>query len=423
MPDTPGESLEVAAAPGPVTAVWQELDRAPDRMAQDAHGVRYVQTVGKPRKTLGNLCIILESDPRQAGQLRYNAFSNTVEYRQEQITDADLARLVVWVGNNYELHVSVDMMASAVGVISRDNEYHPLRDYLDGVRWQWDKTARANHWLTDYLGVEDTELTRVMGRKFLISMVARAYAALPTGAKVDTTLVLVGGQGAGKSTALAELVGRQWFSDTAIDLTNQKDAMTAIQGVWLYEFAELDSIKGKEATRVKSFLTAVVDKFRPAYGRFDVRHARNVVFAGTTNNEDGGFLNDPTGSRRFWPVKVGAIDIQGLAAVRDQLWAEAKTLYDDGHIWWLDQAEAELLEGNNSQYVQDDVWTDKVSGYLLGKQTVGTLELLTDCLGFDVDRTHSGHQRRIGAILTGLGWSQKRTREDGKQARLWCRPS
>ena len=78
MPETPGESLDVAAAPGPVTAVWQELDRAPDRMAQDAHGVRYVQTVGKPRKTLGNLCIILESDPRQAGQLRYNAFSNTV---------------------------------------------------------------------------------------------------------------------------------------------------------------------------------------------------------------------------------------------------------------------------------------------------------------------------------------------------------
>ena len=164
MPETPGESLEVAAAPAPVPAVWQELDRAPDRMAQDAHGVRYVQTVGKPRKTLGNLCIILERDPRQAGQLRYNAFSNTVEYRQEQITDADLARLVVWVGNNYELHVSVDMMASAVGVISRDNEYHPLRDYLDGVRWQWDKTARAAHWLTAFLGGEDPERPRVMGR-------------------------------------------------------------------------------------------------------------------------------------------------------------------------------------------------------------------------------------------------------------------
>ena len=47
----------------------------------------------------------------------------------------------------------------------------------------------------------------------------------------------------------------------------------------------------------------------------------------TTNLDDWG--KDETGGRRFWPCRCdGEIDLAGIEAVRDQLWAEAVALYN-----------------------------------------------------------------------------------------------
>ena len=52
---------------------------------------------------------------------------------------------------------------------------------------------------------------------------------------------------------------------------------------------------------------------------------RSTVFAGTVN--EGGYLGDATGGRRFWPLELrDRIDVAALEADRDQLWAEAAAL-------------------------------------------------------------------------------------------------
>jgi predicted P-loop ATPase len=149
------------------------------------------------------------------------------------------------------------------------------------------------------------------------------------------------------------------------------------------------------------------------------------VFAGTTNNEGGEFLRDPTGFRRFWPVQVGSVDIDGLEAVRDQLWGEAVAMYQAGVPWWLTEPEAVQLAQHNLQYQSSDPWAGPVVRYLEGPPKIESCtisDLLTHAVGVDLDKQHKGHQMRIGGVMTELGWIKTRGRRGGSVVRLWKRP-
>ena len=81
-------------------------------------------------------------------------------------------------------------------------------------------------------------------------------------------------------------------------------------------------------------MSRTTDRFRPPYGMRLVESPRQCVFAGTVNHSS--YLRDETGGRRFWPVVCGQIDVDALVRDRDHLWAEAKTRFESGSVWWLD---------------------------------------------------------------------------------------
>lgn len=166
----------------------------------------------------------------------------------------------------------------------------------------WHGTAHLDKWLITYLGAEDSPYVRAVGPRYLISAVARVYRP---GCQVDHVLVLEGPQGKLKSTALRVLaVKDEWFTDRLSHLAS-KDAAQEIAGVLIIEIAEWDALSRASSGTAKSFITRRYDRLRLPYGKHVVEFRRQCVFAGTINAPVGGYLRDPTGARRFWPVACG----------------------------------------------------------------------------------------------------------------------
>src|SRR3984893_9713188 len=280
---------------------------------------------GAPKAFLANAITAFRHAPEWRGVLAYDGFSlKTVatapppweagcnDWRERNWTPHDDALATNWCQHS-GMSVGRDVAQAAIDGVARDRSFHPIRDYLHDL--EWDRHPRLGTWTSAFLGAAGTPYTSEVGIKCLLSAVARV---MQPGCKVDSVPILEGPQGVGKSSALRALFG-PWFTDEIADL-GSKDAALQTQGAWLIELAELDSLHRAEISKIKAFLSRTTDRFRPPYERRVIENPRQCVFAGTTNSE--AYLKDETGGRRFWPIRVREIDLDGLGAARDQLWAQ-----------------------------------------------------------------------------------------------------
>lgn len=361
-------------------------------------------TTAGPESSLINAEAVFRLDPHWKGRIRMDLFSHDVLLDGKPMQDVDEIKACGWLDRHYRIQVPVSTACQALQWVAETHQVHPVREYLEGL--EWDGTPRVDDWLSEYCGAPDKTIVRAYSRRWMISAVARV---MRPGCKVDTTLIIQGAQGAKKSTAFEILSGSDWFSDTGVNLRD-KDAMQVIRGVWVYEFAELDAVRRAEQTAVKAFLSSRVDRFRPSFGRNVIRSERQCVIVGTTN--ELGFLRDSTGSRRFWPVQAGRVDAEGLAEVKDQMWAEALAAFKDGEQWWLTEDEERRRVSSEYLFVEEDAWTEAIAAWLRKQpeSTVSALEVWTNGLDKRPGDLTQSHRKRVLAVLGALGCTWKHTR-------------
>lgn len=301
-------------------------------------------------------------------------------------------------------------MHQATELRARENSFHPVRDYLRSM--YWDGVPRISTWLSTYLGAEANEYHQTIGTMFLVMMVARIFEP---GCKADYMLVIEGPQGTLKSSACQVLAG-DWFADALPDIRSAgKDVAQHLNGKWLIEVAEMSALDKAEASALKAFITRTTERYRPSYGRKEVIEPRQCVFVGTTN--ESVYLRDKTGGRRFWPVKVGTVDIVALTRDRNQLFAEAVVLYQGGTRWWPNaEFERETIAPEQDVRYEPDAWEDVIETFLQNRSRTTMIEVARDGLHISTDKIGTADQRRIRAALQRLGWQEGR--RTGK-ARWW----
>lgn len=378
--------------------------------------------------------------PAWVGSIRYNEFTSLIEIcgpwppqagRPKQAPEAlDEVEHVIRIQKYFQdqdMNVTKTTTFDALQLKSRDECYHPVKDYLGAL--VWDHTERLHLLCEQYFGgilpphpgpERDNmrQYLAMVGRNFMISAAARIYRP---GCKVDHVPIMVGHvQGEGKSQAIRELCPQErWFTDNIGADPANKDTKDALIGKWLVELAEMHILKA-HPDALKSFITTQVDRFRQPYGRNTVDYPRQCVLIGTANDLH---FPDETGNRRFWPFRVASPNLDLIRKDRDQLWAEAVTLFADGEKWWADTpANERIFRAVQGEHREYDTWEGEIYQWVNGQQTAFTMDDLFRNHTALTDGKHADKrdQDRMGKCLKRLGFRKVGRQASGARSPLWA---
>jgi predicted P-loop ATPase len=430
----------------PVVGGTEAGDPPSPHVIPDVEGLKEFDAHGRMKpKSFTNFVVMLQYHREMFGLFSFNEFTNQTiltrrpywdnskgEWTPRKLEDADVARARMWL-ERAQLNATDSDTHRAIDTAARALTFNPIREYLEGLKWDGvlrlfgDETRGG--WLETYMGVKPTagRIERAFGARWLIGIVARNLTENPDGEKMDTMLVVEGPQGMLKSTSvksLASVAGGVYFVDGINDFTSD-DAKLSMQGALIVEADEGLALKRGHADALKGALSKSSDKVRAPYGRYHALLRRRFGIVATLNPQGQGYLRDPTGARRFWPVRVEKpADIASLERDRDQLWAEAVAHYHAGEQWWLTDDEIPAAELEQRKRYRQDPLAGRIDEYLstLSSHTLTvTVTQIFNVLGIPAMRYDPELFDRVVNHLVVRGWTKTQDRENPR-ADLFKRP-
>lgn len=340
-------------------------------------------------------------------------------------TPAEPHRTEMDIANYFQYNLGMDKVNdrtihNCVMSLARTNKKSPFLDWVRSL--EWDGKPRLDSWLFEYWGVEDSDYTRQIASKWLISACARLDKP---GTKLDWMMITVGKQSTGKTSMPAIL-----FKGAYLPLYgehNDKDLHLLLHSHLCVGFDELDSFGKREASNLKAMITRNEDAFRPPYGISVEVFPRRFTLYGCGNKYE--FLqHDPSGYRRYAVVEITRLlDFKRLEQDRDQLWAEAWQRYQTGGVDYWEVAGA---SENSEKYAVPNLIEEMIVNYIetervakqgtsikdgfIWLQMPGILQKLDmerELKNANITREISGILRKLGAVsFQGSGPMGKRGR-------------
>lgn len=340
---------------------------------------------------------------------KVNEATNIIEVNGEPINDyltAEIRTKMRDAGYQY-----VNVMEDTYKAHAYQARYHPIKDYLSGLAWTGQPHIQK---LASHFQDKHNVFCRFL-RRWLIGACAKVLAD-----GQNFMLVLAGPQDIGKSYFVRWLCPLpKYFIEGAID-TGDKDAWVRLLRYWIWEVGELGATTRKaDREALKNFISQITVTVRKSYDQYDTSRQALASLIGTFNPEGWGFLNDPTGNRRFAVVEVTHIDWSYTALDVNQIWAEAYALYQAGEDWRMTPEEKHLQAEINAEHEVESAVEAMFQKYytvdLNDQSWTSSIEVILHLEGMGLGRHNQrANMMELGIILKKLGVEKK------KKKNVWC---
>lgn len=392
---------------------------------------------------------LLPEYERVTGKGRWSGYkvSNTVQLKRLMSRDPEFPWKIAW----DDFQMSRIISCGDGFELFQDHHYVDLQEWLDIHRWEPVKTntlrevannvAKHNRVNTAQAWINSLKWDGVDRYPGLVKafgagdnpyylavmrymMTAGAQRILEPGCQADAIVVLISeAQGMRKSSAIQALAPKIGNIDTYQNISietllSDDRSARALKGCLIANLDEMRDFLKREQAEIKSAITKRKESYTPKYMEAREEYGRSCLFYATNNHLQ--FLNDETGSRRYHPIDIeGAIDDKWIAANRDQLWAQGAADYRaNGQAW--EEAE-KLAPEAHKKHVVEDLWDSAIIDYLenpLDEYFTAT-DILTHSIGVPLERQNDSAKKRVGRILSRLGYKSKVCHVNGKTGRYY----
>ena len=314
--------------------------------------------------------------------------------------------------------VKTNTLREVANNVAKHNRVNTAQAWINGLKW--DGVDRYPG-LVKAFGAGDNPYYLAVMRYM---MTAGAQRILEPGCQADAIVVLISeAQGMRKSSAIQALAPKIGNIDTYQNISietllSDDRSARALKGCLIANLDEMRDFLKKEQAEIKSAITKRKESYTPKYMEAREEYGRSCLFYATNNHLE--FLNDETGSRRYHPIDIeNAIDDKWIAENRDQLWAQGAADYRaNGQAW--EEAE-KLAPEAHKKHVVEDLWDAAVVAYLdtSPEEYFTATDILTHSIGVPLERQNESAKKRVGRILSRLGYKSKPHWVNGKTGRYY----